>query len=151
MTDSSLSALRAQTFGFVFQFASLLPTLTAEQNVLLASTFTPSDPDPRRARELLALVGLRDKAGSYPAQLSGGQQRRVAIARALMNRPATLLADEPTGDLDVETENEILGVLRTLNAEGMTIVLVTHNPELTTVGHQHLRMERGGLIDVTKP
>ena len=147
MDDAALSALRAQTIGFVFQFASLLPTLTAEQNVLLASTFTSSQPDPNRARELLGLVGLGDKVNSYPAQLSGGQQRRVSIARALMNRPAILLADEPTGDLDVDTEAEILQVLRTINADGMTIVLVTHNPNLTGFGHRYLRMERGQLIE----
>ncbi len=148
MDDAALSVLRAQTIGFVFQFASLMPTLTAEQNVMLASTFTNARPDPNRARDLLGLVGLGDKVNNYPAHLSGGQQRRVSIARALMNRPAILLADEPTGDLDVDTEAEILQLLRTINADSTTIILVTHNPNLTGFGHRYLRMERGQLAEM---
>ena len=151
MNDAALSDLRAREIGFVFQFASLMPTLTALQNVQLAGVFAQATQDTRRARELLILVGLRDKVNSYPAQLSGGQQRRVAIARALMNRPAILLADEPTGDLDVDTEFEILELMRAINADGMTVILVTHNPNLTDFGSRHLIMERGKLIETSNP
>ncbi len=147
MDDAARSSLRAREIGFVFQFNSLLPTLTALENVLMAGLFAPTRPDPRWGRELLEMVGLKDKANNYPAQLSGGQQRRVAIARALVHRPALLLADEPTGDLDVDTEAEILQLLRQVHAQGTTIVLVTHNPQLNDFGGRHLKMERGRLIE----
>lgn len=150
LDDAGVSALRANRIGFVFQFASLIPTLTVLDNVRLPGLFAEHPQESDYAVELLRRVGLGDRLGSYPAQLSGGQQRRVAVARALVNRPVILLADEPTGDLDVETEQEIMTLFGILNAqEGMTVALVTHNPELAGYGNRHLQMMCGRLIETT--
>lgn len=144
--DRDLSALRAEEIGFIFQFPSLIPTLTAFENVVLPTLFNADTPPPiAHGAELLRRVGLEDKLSNYPSQLSGGQQRRVAVARAFMNRPVLLLADEPTGDLDVDTEQEIMALLHDLNREGLTIVLVTHNPALAQYGCRALRMDQGRL------
>ncbi len=146
--DSELSALRAERMGFVFQFASLIPTLSTLDNVRLPGIFAPKPVDTAYARKLLDWVGLSDKLNSYPAELSGGQQARVSLARALANQPDLLLADEPTGNLDVETEWEILSLLRDLNQEqNITIMLVTHNPELAKYGDRHFVMHGGGLTE----
>lgn len=129
--DNVLSSMRCSDIGFIFQFASLVPSLTVIENVLLPLTFSRKPAGDRSfALEILERVGLADKAGVFPSQLSGGQQRRVAIARAFVNRPAIILADEPTGDLDEETEQEILGLFRHFNEQGTTFVVVTHNTEL---------------------
>lgn len=132
--EAELAAMRNRTIGFIFQFGSLIPTLTALENILLPLSFgkrtARSAEQVRRAGELLDQVGLADKAGSFPAQLSGGQQRRVAIARAFVNDPRIVLADEPTGDLDEETENEILALFRSYNERGTTFLVVTHNNNL---------------------
>jgi ABC-type lipoprotein export system ATPase subunit len=129
--DQQLSAMRNSTIGFIFQFASLVPTLTALENILLPLSFGGVvKSDRKKAEELLELVGLKEKRNSFPAQLSGGQQRRVAIARAFINDPAIILADEPTGDLDEETEQEILSIFRRYNEKGTTFIVVTHNNEL---------------------
>jgi putative ABC transport system ATP-binding protein len=117
------------------------------ENVRLPGLFTDHPVASHRAAELLKLVGLGDKLAYYPPQLSGGQRRRVAVARALINQPEILLADEPTGDLDVETEAEILELFRSFNGHGMTIILVTHNPNLTTLGNRLFKMERGRLVE----
>lgn len=149
LDDAAISTLRADRIGFVFQFASLMPTLTTLDNVRLPGLFTKTPVSPEEAVRLLSWVGLADKLGSYPAQLSGGQQARVAVARALANHPDLLLADEPTGNLDVETEQEILTLFHELNKRnGSTIVLVTHNPELARYGNRHLVMESGRLNEV---
>jgi ABC-type lipoprotein export system ATPase subunit len=154
LDDQALSNLRARKIGFIFQFASLLPTLTVLENVRLPRLFADEPANSKRAIakhpvgiELLQMVGLDDKANAYPAQLSGGQRRRVAIARALTNHPAILLADEPTGDLDVDTESEILELFRALNRQGTTVLLVTHNPMLATIGNRFFQMERGRLVE----
>jgi len=149
----ALSRYRCDSVGFVFQFASLLPALTAWENVLLPAGFRESrlsvDEAEAKALELLALVGLRDRADAYPSQLSGGQQRRVAIARAFMNDPPLLLADEPTGDLDEETEAEVMKVFRTMNERsGTTFVLVTHDTELARQAGRRMRMHRGSMREV---
>lgn len=146
LDDVALSVLRARKIGFVFQFASLIPTLTVLENISLPSLFAGQPVDEKRTMELARMVGLGDKLENYPTQLSGGQRRRVAIARALVNHPEILLADEPTGDLDVDTEREILDLFRSLNAQGMTIILVTHNPNLIAYGNRAFRMEQGKLI-----
>jgi putative ABC transport system ATP-binding protein len=128
----ALAAIRNRTIGFVFQGFNLLARTTALENVQLPTIYTPIDKHERarRAREALALVGLGDRAEHFPSQLSGGQQQRVAIARALVNKPAILLADEPTGNLDSRTSVEIMEVFQRLNDDGLTIVLVTHEPDI---------------------
>jgi ABC-type lipoprotein export system ATPase subunit len=146
----SLARYRSESVGFVFQFASLLSALTARENLMLPERFRPAQRSAAeveaRALALLDLVGLGDRADAYPAELSGGQQRRVAIARAFMNEPALILADEPTGDLDEETEAEVMKLFRSVNARsGTTILLVTHDTELARQAGRRLRMERGGL------
>jgi ABC-type lipoprotein export system ATPase subunit len=152
LEDDTLSSLRAERIGFVFQFASLIPTLTALDNVRLPGLFASRRLGQTEAAKLLSWVGLSNKAGSYPSQLSGGQQARVAMARALANRPDLLLADEPTGNLDVETEREILELMRDLNQmQGTSVVLVTHNPEMACFGDRHLIMHSGRLVPALQP
>ncbi len=127
-----LAGIRNRKLGFVFQGFNLLPRTTALENAQLPTLYSAVGKPERaeRARQALALVGLAERAGHYPSQLSGGQQQRVAIARALVNRPSILLADEPTGNLDSRTSVEILEVLQELNANGLTIVLVTHEHDI---------------------
>lgn len=152
LDDLTASTLRAERIGFVFQFSSLIPTLTALDNVRLPGLFSATPPSVGDAAELLSWVGLADKQHSYPSQLSGGQQSRVAVARALVNRPDILLADEPTGNLDVETEGEILLLLQEMNLNhGTAVVLVTHNPELAHFGQHHLIMDSGRLNPYQMP
>jgi ABC-type lipoprotein export system ATPase subunit len=151
--SDALSRYRCENVGFVFQFASLLPALTARENLLLPVGFRAGRPSAdeadAKALALLELVGVRDKADAYPSQLSGGQQRRVAIARAFMNDPSVILADEPTGDLDEETEAEVMKVFRAMNERrGTTLVLVTHNTELARQAGRQLRMHRGGMREL---
>ncbi len=148
LDDVAISTLRADRVGFVFQFSSLIPTLSALDNVRLPGIFASTLVERSYAAELLDWVGLSDKRNNYPAELSGGQQARVSLARALANRPDLLLADEPTGNLDVETEWEILSLLRDLNLnQNTTILLVTHNPELAQYGNRHLVMHSGGVSE----
>lgn len=148
LDDRSLSALRNQTIGFIFQFASLLPALTNLENVLLPLRFGGKPGIGRNeGLDLLDRVGLADRANSFPGQLSGGQQRRIAIARAFINRPDIILADEPTGDLDEDTESEIFTLFSEFNREGITFVVVTHNREFGA-GQESLRTlhMKGGRI-----
>jgi putative ABC transport system ATP-binding protein len=132
MGESSLARFRARHIGIIFQFFNLLDDLTVEDNVLLPAQLAGASRRQARARagELLARMGIEEFRNSYPARMSGGQRQRVAIARALVNRPAVLLADEPTGALDTATGQEIGRLLRELNQGGQTLVLVTHDPEL---------------------
>ena len=143
--DQGLSRLRNEKFGFVYQFASLIPTLTAAENVLLPTVFggrkTAKD-----AENLLTLVGLGDKTGRYPSELSGGEQQRVAIARAFINDPQIILADEPTGDLDEETEAEIMTFFEKINREkNVTMIMVTHSSEIALRAPSRIRMKHGVL------
>jgi putative ABC transport system ATP-binding protein len=132
ISDRRRSLLRNGRVGFVFQFPSLLPALTVLENVTLPTVFSTNGTGPtthERARELLRTVGLADKLNVFPRQLSAGQQQRVVIARALFNQPQILLADEPTGELDTATANEVFDVIRRMSTElGITGVLVTHDP-----------------------
>ncbi|MCW5738356.1 MAG: ABC transporter ATP-binding protein [Enhydrobacter sp.] len=151
--ENRLARFRARQIGFVFQFPSLLPNLTALDNValpaLLAGTMT-GEAASDRARTLLADVGLADRAGSYPATLSGGEQRRVAIARALINSPRLLLADEPTSDLDEDSEAEIADLLDRLRREqGFGLLVVSHNLELARRADRSYEMSRGRLLDAS--
>ncbi len=144
--DRRLTAYRAQKVGFVFQFFNLIPTLTAAENIAFALELTTRDRSVirRRTAELLALVGLEDRGNHFPSQLSGGEQQRVAIARALAGRPSILLADEPTGNLDVETGRQVLRALRDLNREaGVTVVLVTHNTAIAPMADRIVRLHSG--------
>ncbi|HEX6808583.1 MAG TPA: ABC transporter ATP-binding protein [Gemmatimonadaceae bacterium] len=128
----ALASIRNRRLGFVFQGFNLLARTTALENILLPTLYTKID-QPERARrgaDALSLVGLENRAGHYPSQMSGGQQQRVAIARALVNQPAVLLADEPTGNLDSRTSVEIMQVFQDLNDRGLTIVMVTHEPDI---------------------
>jgi ABC-type lipoprotein export system ATPase subunit len=151
LDDNRLSEYRVNRIGFMFQFASLLPILTAKENVLLPGIFSPGRnvADDKAAVDLLEMVGIGEKADSYPSQLSGGQQRRVAIARALLNKPDIILADEPTGDLDEETEAEIMNLFEKINQKhGVTIILITHNLNLAGKAQKKLRMSKGHLVDI---
>ena len=129
----ALALIRNQKIGFVFQGFNLLARTTAQENTELPTLYTKiSQPErERRAAESLAMVGLADRAHHFPSQMSGGQQQRVAIARALVNRPSILLADEPTGNLDSRTSVEIMGIFQKLNDSGLTIVLVTHEHDIS--------------------
>jgi len=144
LSNDRRAELRNSDLGFIYQFASLLPTLTVLENILLPTMYAKCKKSETEATRLLDEMGLADKAQSYPAELSGGQQRRVAIARAFINDPKIILADEPTGDLDEETEAEILGFFRNINRErSTTFVIVTHNTVLAASTNRTYRMTSG--------
>jgi putative ABC transport system ATP-binding protein len=150
LSEGELAAWRAANVGFIFQFYNLIPVLTAFQNVELPLQLTSLSRAERRERvdTAMALVGLSDRATHRPNELSGGQQQRVAIARALITDPALIVADEPTGDLDRTTAEEILGLLERLNAEiGKTIVMVTHDPKAAEKARRMVHLEKGVLVD----
>lgn len=148
MEKDALAQLRNRTLGFVFQGFNLLPRMTLQDNVALPLVYAGMDVDTRRraARELLDKVGLGKYADSLPARISGGQQQRVAIARALVNKPRLILADEPTGNLDSHTSEEIMRLFGELNAEGITIVLVTHEPDIAAHAKRQVRFLDGRLV-----
>lgn len=146
--DKEQSLLRNRLIGFTFQFASLIPTLTVFDNVRLPSTFDgKTDVEPDRIQELLEQVGLGERGYSYPAELSGGEQRRVALARTLVNTPELILADEPTGDLDEETEADILAIFKQINGAGVTILTVTHSKAVASQAERVLTMHKGHLTE----
>jgi putative ABC transport system ATP-binding protein len=150
LSGGALSRWRASHVGFVFQLYNLLPALTAERNVELPLLLTRLSRSERRARANLALkvVGLADRARHYPGQLSGGQEQRVGIARAIVTDPTLLLCDEPTGDLDRKSGDEILQLLQTLNSEyGKTIVMVTHDPRAAEQARRTLHLDKGVLVE----
>ncbi|MBD2250568.1 ABC transporter ATP-binding protein [Nostoc parmelioides FACHB-3921] len=132
MNDKDLAHIRNRKLGFVFQQFHLLPQLSALENVMLPMVYADVNPNERRDRaaEALIRVGLEKRLNNKPTQLSGGQQQRVAIARAIVNRPVVLLADEPTGALDSRTTQEVLDIFTELNSDGITVVMVTHEPEV---------------------
>ncbi len=148
--DGDLAAWRAANVGFIFQFYNLMPVLTALQNVELPLQLTSLGRRERRERAetALALVGLSDRMDHFPNELSGGQQQRVAIARALITDPTLVVADEPTGDLDRTTAEEILGLMERLNGElRKTIVMVTHDPKAASHARRLVHLEKGVLVD----
>jgi putative ABC transport system ATP-binding protein len=148
MDSGQLARWRAANIGFVFQFYNLLPMLSAQKNVELPLLLTRLSARERRrnASIALALVGLDDRAQHRPGELSGGQEQRVAIARAIVSDPKILVCDEPTGDLDRHTADEIMGLLQQLNREhGKTIVMVTHDPKAAGFAHRRLHLDKGTL------
>jgi putative ABC transport system ATP-binding protein len=154
LRDGELADWRAENIGFIFQFYNLLPVLTAEDNVELPLLLTRLARRERRRRvaAALALVGLSNRADHYPNELSGGQQQRVAIARALVADPPLIVADEPTGDLDRHTAEEVLGLLAQLAAElGKTIVMVTHDPKAAAMAGRLVHLEKGVLVPDDQP
>jgi putative ABC transport system ATP-binding protein len=152
MSGGKLARWRARHIGFIFQLYNLLPVLTAERNVELPLLLTNLSRADRRRRVGVALgvVGLSERAKHYPRQLSGGQEQRVGIARAIVTDPTLLLCDEPTGDLDRKSGDEILDLLQTLNREhGKTIVMVTHDPHAAERARRTLHLEKGRLMEAT--
>jgi putative ABC transport system ATP-binding protein len=150
LSEGELAAWRSAHVGFIFQFYNLMPVLTAFQNVELPLQLTSLSRRERRERveNTLALVGLADRMEHYPNELSGGQQQRVAIARALIADPTIIVADEPTGDLDRTTAEEILGLLEALNNQlGKTIIMVTHDPKAAGHARRIIQLEKGVLVD----
>ena len=150
LNESALAEWRSHNVGFIFQFYNLIPVLSATENVELPLLLTSLSKRERRERALTALkvVGLADRAGHYPRQLSGGQEQRVAIARAIVADPNVLVADEPTGDLDAKSAEEILDLMQTLNRDfKKTIVMVTHDPRAADRAHTQHHLEKGVLRD----
>jgi lipoprotein-releasing system ATP-binding protein len=148
LDDDARAELRNRKLGFVFQFHFLLPEFSAEENVMipLLRQGLAESRCRARAREVLAQLGLEDKARRRPAQLSGGEQQRVSIARALANRPAVLLADEPTGNLDSKNAENVFQIFQQLSAEGLTIVMVTHDPGLAARTRRRVDLKDGRVI-----
>ena len=148
MSADQLAAVRNRRIGFVFQGFNLLSRATALKNVMLPLLYAGSSRQEqvRRARRALQLVGMGARAEHKPAQLSGGEQQRVAIARALVNGPSLVLADEPTGNLDTRTSIEIIAVLQALNARGLTVVLVTHEPDIAAYTRRHITLRDGRIV-----
>lgn len=138
---------RRHHVGFIFSDFFLIPTLTALENVALPTLWTGRG-DTRRARELLAMVGLESRAGHYPGELSGGELQRVAIARALVNRPQLLIADEPTANLDTKTRDQVMELFESVNREQeITLVMATHDRDLLSHAHRTIRLEDGRVVD----
>jgi putative ABC transport system ATP-binding protein len=149
LTADDLAEVRNRKIGFVFQNFNLLPRTPAIENVELPLRYSGLQRSQRhaRAREVLTAVGLQDRGHHHPSQLSGGQQQRVAIARALANRPILVLADEPTGALDTQTSVDIMHLLQRLNRDGITIILVTHEPDIAKFARRILRFRDGRIVD----
>ena len=148
LSQNELDGWRGRNIGMVFQFFQLIPTLTVLENVMLPMDFVKSirrTARRNRARDLLAAVDLKGRAGQFPATLSGGEQQRVAIARAMANDPPIILADEPTGNLDSTNGKNIFDLLRSLNQRGKTIVAVSHDPDLTAISGRTIALQDGRL------
>ena len=145
LTERQLTKIRSSKIGFIFQQFFLLPTLSARENVQLPALFLHNGDKATHAAELLERVGLSDRAGHLPIQLSGGEMQRVAIARALINDPKILLADEPTGNLDSQNAKNVMEILQELNAGGQTILVVTHNPELVAETSRVVHLKDGEI------
>jgi putative ABC transport system ATP-binding protein len=153
LSEAGLAAWRGQGIGLVFQFFQLLPTLTVAENVMLPMDFAgvvPAARRPDRAMQWLERVGVADQADKLPSTLSGGQQQRAAIARALANDPPLLLADEPTGNLDTATSAAVLELFASLNADGRTIVVVTHEREVRAVATREITLSDGRIVPSAK-
>jgi putative ABC transport system ATP-binding protein len=147
LEDSELTELRRDNVGFVFQFFNLLPVLSAEENIMLPLKLAGRDPDPERFEALIAAIGIGDRLSHRPSELSGGQQQRVAIARALLAKPSVVFADEPTGNLDSHSSEEVLGLLRRAVDEfDQTVVMVTHEPGAAAIADRVLLLVDGRIV-----
>jgi len=152
LTEAELTSLRRRRVGFVFQFFQLLPTLTALENVELPLLLAGESRTAATARERLCWVGLEEKAGSLPYQLSGGEMQRVAIARALVHRPDILIADEPTGNLDTASGEQVLGLVRDAAARfGATVLMATHSAEAAAIAGRRIHLRDGRVVEEIVP
>ncbi len=148
LSDAERTRLRRHKVGFVFQRFNLLPTLSARDNIALAQHIHGDGFDPHRFEVVTTMLGLAGRLTHKPSELSGGEQQRVAIARAIINEPKIVLADEPTGNLDSKSSDNVLAMLRQLNGDlGQTIVMITHNPDAAAVGHRVIHMRDGLVVD----
>ena len=146
LPSEKLADYRREYVGFIFQQFHLIPYLTAGENVMLPLCITGTKDMDKLSKDALSKVGLAHKASRLPSQLSGGEQQRVAVARAIVNKPPIILADEPTGNLDTETGEEIFRLLEELNREGHTVILVTHNPELAEKTQRIIKVRDGSIV-----
>ncbi|MGZ8676197.1 MAG: ABC transporter ATP-binding protein, partial [Solirubrobacterales bacterium] len=147
LDDNEMTKLRRDKLGFIFQFFNLLPVLTADENILLPLSLAGRDPDPKLHEQLVAAVGLGDRLDHRPSELSGGQQQRVAVARALISQPAVVFADEPTGNLDSKSSDEVLALLRRAVDEfGQTVVMVTHDAHAAATADRVVVLVDGKIV-----
>ena len=144
--ESELAIFRRRNIGLIYQFYNLIPTLTAEENIMLPRLLDKRKPAPDKLQQILDITGLANRKNHLPSQLSGGQQQRVSIGRALINDPAIILADEPTGNLDSRSGEEIMAIFQRLNHEGVTIVMVTHEPEIAMHTNRLVAFKDGQII-----
>jgi putative ABC transport system ATP-binding protein len=148
MKDDELAIFRRRNIGFVFQSYNLVPMLNVEENILLPIQLDGNDPDTAYIDRIVRTLGMSEKMMSMPNQLSGGQQQRAAIARAIASKPAIILADEPTGNLDSKTSMDVMGLLKVSEEKfGQTIVLITHNPEIAQMADRTVRIEDGRIVE----
>lgn len=147
-SDKQLSAFRRQKIGFIFQQFNLLPVLTARENIIMPLLLDKKQPDEKYLKQLTELLGLEERLSHMPHELSGGQQQRVAIARALITKPAIVLADEPTGNLDSKTSAEVLGLIKRTSAKfRQTVVMITHNNDIARLADRIVRIEDGKIME----
>jgi len=146
LTQDQIAELRNKYFGFVFQFHHLLPDFTAFENVLIPNQIAGDDGDDKKAVELLGYIGLENRMDHFPSQLSGGERLRVAVVRALMNNPKLLLADEPTGNLDIGNSIKLMNLFQRINKDfDLTLIITTHNPKVALIGTKQYTLEGGAL------
>jgi ABC-type lipoprotein export system ATPase subunit len=145
--DETLASIRRQKIGYIFQNFNLIPILNAKENIMMPMLLDSKKPDSNYFDELVDIMGIKDRLTHLPSELSGGQQQRVAIARALINHPQVILADEPTGNLDKASADDILNLLRTINQKGNTVVIVTHDEKYANMCHRIIRICDGEIVE----
>tara|TARA_Y100000590_G_scaffold239937_1_gene269846 strand:- start:2453 stop:3127 length:675 start_codon:yes stop_codon:yes gene_type:complete len=146
LSKNQIAELRNKYLGFIFQFHHLLPDFTAYENVLIPNQIAGKDGDHNRATELLNYIGLKNRMDHFPSQLSGGERLRVAVVRSLMNNPKLLLADEPTGNLDIRNASKLIDIFKKINKDfGLALIITTHNPKVAMIGSRQYNLENGSL------